>query len=122
MNIGYHRYIKCLMYLAQDTQRFFIADTGKGVEARTVGLTVRTFEYIGDIPLIRDFYNRLGYTHGHLLTFDDTRPGHEEKEMRIGMFQLFELGIHNYLFRSLFFHHIYHMKGMAGNHAGRFGA
>ena len=47
MNVGHGRYSESVVYLLQYLQRLFVTDTHKGIQTRTVGFTVRPFEYYG---------------------------------------------------------------------------
>ena len=72
-------------HFLQDAQRRFVANTGKGVEPRAVGLAVGTFKDEGNLQLVRHVFDALGNAQGHVFAFDDAGTGHEEKLARIGV-------------------------------------
>ena len=88
--IGHHRYLVGLAHPAQNRQSLLVADTGKGVESRAVGLAIRPLEYIGYLQRIGYLHNLFGNLHSHGLALDYTGAGQQEEVAAVGMFQFFE--------------------------------
>ena len=96
VDIGYHGNLVGLTHPTQYLQGLLVANAGKGVEARAVGLAVRTLEHIGYLQRVGYLYNLLGNIHSHSLTLDYTRAGQQKEITAIGMFQF--LDFHNFGF------------------------
>ena len=73
--VGHYGDIECLAYATQDTEGFFVADSGEGVDARAVCLAVRAFEYVGYIEPPGYLDDVLGYVECHVFAFDDAWAG-----------------------------------------------
>ncbi|MNT89986.1 hypothetical protein D3C72_2308130 [compost metagenome] len=91
MNISNHRYSESLPHFLQDFQRILVADTGKGIEAGTVCLAVRTFENIWYVQCTGNLYNLFCYAQGHVFAFYGTRAGHQEEIVGLGILHVIVL-------------------------------
>ena len=79
MNVGHDRNLKRVVHLFQYFQSLDIADTRKGVNTRTVGLTVTALKHVRDIQTLCYFGNVSGNFHCHTFTLDDTRTGKQKE-------------------------------------------
>lgn len=86
MNVGYSRHTEGFAHFAQDLQRLFIANPCERIQARTVCLPVRPFEYIRNLQPGSYFRNLLGDTERHVFSFDHTRTRQEEEVIRVCQF------------------------------------
>ena len=73
--VGHNGDVECFAYAAEDTEGFFVSDSGEGVDARAVCLAVRAFEYVGDVEPPGYLDDVFGYVECHVFAFDDARAG-----------------------------------------------
>ena len=83
VNVGYHRYAETPAHLVQNLQRLFIADPGKTVDSRTVGLLVRPLEHVRDAQPIGYSADFFCDPQSHFFRFDHTRPGQEKETIAL---------------------------------------
>ena len=83
MDVGYDRDMERVTDLTEHFEGLAVADTGKRIEAATIGLAIRTLEYIRDIEIGSNLDHTLGDVESHLFSLDDAGTGEEEEIVRL---------------------------------------
>ncbi len=79
MNIGKHRNVNCVSYLAQDTQSFADPETAKALDRGSIRFIVRGFEDVRHFQRACHAIDALRHLERVLFALNDARTGDQEQ-------------------------------------------
>jgi hypothetical protein len=79
----------------QNLQGFFVANTGKRIQTRTIGLAVGAFKEVGNLESSADAVYFFGNFKGDVLPFNGARASNEEE---IATLEVLQIGLRKHKF------------------------